>query len=101
MGMNKQPAITFYVYIRRKLEESGIWNTEDYWQVYKNHPVSQMKMAIESFVEEKFNAGEYFSIYELWKLLSQKPFGFMRCPISAFLFGFLMKEGVTWLRTLL
>lgn len=92
MGMNKEPVATPYKGIKDKLEGSGIWNNEHYWQVHSNHAVSQMKIALESFIEKKFNEGKPVGIYELWEEVRKKPFGLMRCIISAFLFGFLMKE---------
>jgi hypothetical protein len=92
MGMNKEHVTTFYKYIKDKLEDSGIWNNEHYWQNYSNHPVSKMKIALENFIEKKFDEGKPVGVYELWEVLSKKPFGLMRCIISAFLFGFLMKE---------
>jgi len=67
------------------------WKNENYWQKEPNSPISQVKRILENKIQNAFKNDGRISILEIYKKCLND-FGYMPCPISAFLLGFLLKE---------
>lgn len=95
MAMNKIDVPNNYAYVRSisgSLEKDGIWGTEKYWEAYPTHPVSKMKVAINTVIEESFEKSTMVSVADIWKVLTKSPFGLLPNTGSVFLLGFLLSE---------
>lgn len=70
-----------------------VWKQHEYWEnpATSNLPISKIKLDIDAYIEDQFNASGQVSIGELYDILENK-YGFSRCNLSAFLSGFLLKE---------
>lgn len=85
-----------------KLENAlaGAWKVEKYWESKPNLLISKIKIAVETAIQKDFATDGRISIAKIYKLLKEKPFGFMPCNLSAFVMGFVLKEYVdgtyTW-----
>lgn len=78
-----------------KLENAleGAWKIENYWTVAPHLLISKIKLLVDSIINEAFvNGGGRVSIKRIYDTLSLPPYGFMPCNLSAFIFGFVLKE---------
>ena len=95
MAMGKIDVPNNYSYVRNistKLEMDGVWNTPKYWEVHPTHPVSKMKAAINSIIDQSFEKSTMVSVTEIWKELKKPPYGLLPNTGSVFLLGFLLGE---------
>lgn len=95
MAMGKIPVAPNYAYVRNissKLESDGIWNTPKYWEVHPSHPVSKMKIAINAVIKKGFESSTMVSVVDIWKALTNAPFGLLPNTGSVFMLGFLLAE---------
>lgn len=95
MAMGKKDVPNNYSYIRNissKLEIDGIWSVQKYWEIHPTHPVSKMKLTINSIIEQAFEKSTMVSITEIWNRLKKPPFGLLPNTGSIFLLGFLLSE---------
>ena len=95
MGMDKETIIASYSYLNNfkgNMVNANIWNNTNYYTAIPAHTLSQMKIAIEKFISEKFEAKRNVDIADIWDILKSKPFGLLECTGSAFVMGFLLKE---------
>lgn len=95
MAMGKKDVPNNFSYIRNissRLEMDGIWNVPKYWEIHPAHPISKMKMAINSIIEQAFDKSTMFSVTEIWNKLKKPPFGLLPNTGSVFLLGFLLGE---------
>ena len=77
-----------------KLEKQfeAVWDVEDYWIKKPNELLSKVKNAIENRIQQKMSDESRISIADIYEVLTDKPFGFMPCNLSAFVLGFVLKE---------
>ena len=95
MAMGKIDVPNNYSYVRNisaKLEADGIWNTPKYWEIHPTHPVSKMKIAINSIIDQAFAKSTMVSVTEIWNELKKAPYGLLPNTGSVFLLGFLLSE---------
>lgn len=64
--------------------------TANYWDVYKTHGISKLKVKVDEFISERFKKDVRISIGEIFDFLMTQ--GFMPCDLYAYLTGFLLKE---------
>jgi len=70
---------------------SEIWADKNYWRNTPDHPLSQIKGDLNTFMDEKLIDGKV-DIYEIWGFLTRPPYGFLPCDLTAFVLGFLLRE---------
>lgn len=70
----------------------GAWDIDKYWEISPCLLISKIKLAVDNVINESFNREGRVSIAEIYDVLKAEPFGFMPCNLSAFIFGFVMKE---------
>ena len=77
-----------------KLENAlkGAWDVDRYWEATPYLLVSKIKIAVDKVIAESFELEGRVSIATVYDVLKAEPFGFMPCNLSAFVFGFVMKE---------
>lgn len=68
------------------------WQCEEYWTKHPVLAISKIKVALDAQIKTAFEQNGRISIRELFDMLSEAPYGFMPCNLSAFLMGFLLKE---------
>lgn len=96
-GVNQQVSGQYRTSVaQNKLETvlAGAWQVDSYWETSPSLPVSKMKVAVDELINKTIDRDGRISIRALYDLLTNKPFGFMACNVSAFFIGFLMKEYV-------
>ncbi len=74
---------------------AGVWGIDKYWITKPNELISKVKNAVENIINNKFQEKTRVSISEIYDVLSDKPFGFMPCNLTAFVLGFVLKEYAT------
>ena len=95
MGMDKETIIASYSYLnnfKENMVNDNIWNNINYYTSIPVHSLSQMKIAVEKFISEKFEAKRNVDMADIWDILKSKPFGLLECTGSAFIMGFLLRE---------
>lgn len=80
--------------IATKLDNAlkGAWGVEKYWEATPYLLISKIKIAVDKVIRESFAREGRVSIKSIYEVLMAEPFGFMPCNLSAFVFGFVMKE---------
>ncbi len=68
------------------------WTDEEYWKTKPYLLISKIKLAVDKVITNAFNLEGRVSISKVYSVLKDAPFGFMPCNLSAFIFGFVMKE---------
>lgn len=77
-----------------KLEDylGDAWSTEKYWDVNPHTLISKIKIAVEKVIKDGFNSNDRVSLDAIYDVLSNPPFGFVPCNLTAFIMGFVLKE---------
>lgn len=81
----------------KKIEKllGAAWKTNSkYWQDNPGLVISKMKKAVDDVITEEFKCQGRVSIAKIYDVLSDAPYGFMPCNLTAFIIGFLLKEYV-------
>ena len=70
------------------------WKAIDppYWIQDPTAPISKIKVALDRFIEERFDRDGQISIADVFAFLQDKPYGFVPCNLTAFTMGFLLRE---------
>lgn len=96
MGMDLQPIqggnYSCLIQIKSRLEKDNIWNNNRYYEINPSHSISRAKNEIEKVIKEKFDSENTVYFSDIWKILRNKPFGYLNCMGTVFLLGFLLKE---------
>ncbi|MCC8153695.1 MAG: hypothetical protein LIP01_05440 [Tannerellaceae bacterium] len=72
------------------LEET--WNDEQYWKTYPSKPISRIKSGLEELIQNTLKNEGRISIQTIYNFLTEEPYGFLPCNMTAFFMGFLLKE---------
>ncbi len=74
----------------------GAINIEKYWlnenSTFKFQVIKEMKLAIDQFIQDEFNKNGRVSINDIYDLLKGEPYGLLPIALSAYTFGFMLKE---------
>lgn len=71
---------------------NGAWKVQDYWTSSSSLNISAIKARLEELMRTKLRRDGRISIRTIFETLSEAPYGFMPCNLSAFILGFLLKE---------
>lgn len=71
---------------------NGAWKVQDYWTSSPSLNISVIKARLEELMRTKLRRDGRISIRTIFETLSEAPYGFMPCNLSAFILGFLLKE---------
>lgn len=71
---------------------AGVWQVENYWIDRPNELLSKVKIAVESVIKAKLDTNTRVSIADIYDVLTDAPFGYMPCNLSAFILGFVLRE---------
>lgn len=71
---------------------NGAWKVQDYWTSSPSLNISAIKARLEELMRTKLRRDGRISIRTIFETLSEAPYGFMPCNLSAFILGFLLKE---------
>lgn len=71
---------------------NGAWKVPDYWISSPSLNISVIKARLEELMKTKLRRDGRISIRTIFETLSEAPYGFMPCNLSAFILGFLLKE---------
>ena len=95
IAMGKETVSQNYAYLRNissVLERDGIWANPKYWIMQPNHVVSKMKAAVEEVIKKGFDNNSMVCVTDIWKVLTQPPFGLLPCTGAVFMMAFLLRE---------
>lgn len=84
--------ITKGAFTRVEKVVGAAWQCAEYWSNQPALPISKVKVAVDQLINDEFNKNGRISIRDIFDVLSETPYGFMPCNLSAFLTGFLLKE---------
>ncbi|PNV63005.1 hypothetical protein C0033_05615 [Clostridium sp. chh4-2] len=84
---------------KKKLEKAleGAWGMPAeyrYWEEKTHLHISQIKTCVEKIMAEEFDKSDRVAISTIYNKLTEAPFGFMPCNLTAFLLGFVLKDYV-------
>ena len=84
---------------KKKLEKAleGAWGMPaeyHYWEEKTHLHISQVKRCVEKVIAEEFDRSDRVAISTIYNALTEAPFGFMPCNLTAFLLGFVLKDYV-------
>ena len=84
---------------KKKLEKAleGAWGMPidyKYWEEKPHLHISQVKKAVKEVIDEEFEKGNRVAISTIYTKLTEAPFGFLPCNLTAFLLGFVLKDYV-------
>lgn len=71
---------------------NGAWKVQDYWTSSPSLNIFAIKARLEDLMRTKLRRDGRISIRTIFETLSEAPYGFMPCNLSAFILGFLLKE---------
>lgn len=71
---------------------NGAWKVQDYWTSSPSLNIFAIKARLEELMRTKLRRDGRISIRTIFETLSEAPYGFMPCNLSAFILGFLLKE---------
>lgn len=71
---------------------NGAWKVQDYWTSSPSLNISAIKARLEELMRTKLRRDGRISIRTIFETLSEAPYEFMPCNLSAFILGFLLKE---------
>lgn len=77
-----------------KTQLSNSWETSNYWELHPSEPISRIKIKLNELIERRLKDDGRISIQEIYSFLTNPPFGFLPCNLSAFFMGYLLKEYV-------
>lgn len=70
------------------------WKEEHYWISHPSEPISRIKSDLDRMIEDELKDNGRISIKRIYEFLTEEPYGFMPCNMTAFFIGFLLKEYV-------
>ena len=73
----------------------GIWGLDEYWKSKPNAYVSKLKIYIDDIIHKAFESKGRVAISKILQSLTDAPYGFMPCNLTAFILGFILKEYAT------
>ena len=81
----------------KKLEKAleGAWGMPleyRYWEEKPHLHISKIKSCVEEVIAEEFQKGDRVAISTIYTKLSEAPYGFLPCSITAFILGFVLKD---------
>lgn len=81
----------------KKLEKAleGAWGMPmeyKYWEEKPHLHISKVKMCVEGVIAEEFKKGDRVAISTIYTKLTEAPYGFLPCSITAFILGFVLKD---------
>lgn len=84
---------------KKKLEKAleGAWGMPAeyrYWEEKSHLHISQVKNCVEKVIAEEFDKSDRVAISTIYSKLTEAPFGFMPCNLTAFILGFVLKDYV-------
>lgn len=79
-----------YNQLEKPLKE--IWTDPKYWETHPDHLLSSIKLAMDQLIQDEFKTNGQISMEKIWSVFSKKPYGFLPSALSAFVFGFVLKE---------
>ncbi len=82
---------------QKKLEKAleGAWGMPAEYQYWEEKPhlhISQVKRHVTKIINEELSNGDRVAISTIYDSLTEAPFGFMPCNLTAFLLGFVLKD---------
>ena len=73
---------------------ANAWDNPNYWTDYPADPISHIKVALKEYVDGIMEKEGRISIRTVYDFLTDAPYGFLPCNMTAFFMGFLLKEYV-------
>ena len=82
---------------KKRLEKAleGAWGMPAeyrYWEEKPHLHISQVKKCVEETIAEEFKATGRVAISTIYNKLTEAPYGFLPCNLTAFLLGFVLKD---------
>ena len=81
---------------RSRIRETfaNAWENPNYWTKFETQQlfISKIKQKIEELINDGFKKEGKISLNTIYETLTDSPYGFMPCNLSAFLLGFVLKE---------
>lgn len=68
------------------------WKVDKYWESAPGLIISKIKIEVDKTINEGFEKEGRVSIKTIYDSLTEEPFGFLPCNLSAFVLGFVLKE---------
>lgn len=83
----------------KKLEKAleGAWGMPieyRYWEEKPHLHISKIKACVEEVIAEEFQKGDRVAISTVYTKLTDAPYGFLPCSITAFILGFVLKDKI-------
>ena len=83
----------------KKLEKAldGAWGMPTEYRYWEEKPylhISKVKACVENVISEEFEKGDRVAISTIYTKLTEAPFGFLPCSITAFILGFVLKDKI-------
>ena len=81
----------------KKLEKAleGAWGMPPEYRYWEEKPylhISKIKSCVEKVIKEEFDKGDRVAISTIYTKLTEAPYGFLPCSITAFILGFVLKD---------
>jgi len=82
---------------KKKLEEAlkGAWNKPIEYRYWKEAPqmyISQIKKCVDEVIADEFDKCDRVAISTIYTKLTEAPYGFLPCNLTAFILGFILKD---------
>ncbi|MBQ8803650.1 MAG: hypothetical protein IJZ53_08465 [Tyzzerella sp.] len=82
---------------KKKLEKAleGAWGMPEEYRYWEDKPhlhISQIKKCVEEVIKEEFDKGDRVAISTIYTKLTEAPYGFLPCNLTAFILGFVLKD---------
>lgn len=82
---------------KKKLEKAleGAWGMPTeyrYWEEKSHLHISQIKKCVEEVIKEEFDKSDRVAISTIYTKLTEAPYGFLPCNLTAFILGFVLKD---------
>lgn len=78
--------------IGKPFRELVVRDGENFWETTPSHPISKMKLVVDSVIEDSLAQRNEVAFSDIWLALKKPPVGLLKCPGSVFLFALLMKN---------
>ncbi len=82
-----------------KAQLDNIWTDPSYWKhAQTNDPcntLADMKQTVDKFIQKQFEENGRVSFREIYQRLQKSPYGLLKCNMSAFVMGFVLREYAT------
>lgn len=74
---------------------ANVWKNERYWESHPTDPISLVKVQLNDLIEKQLKDHGRIPITTIYDFLTNEPFGYLPCNMTAFFMGFLLKEYVS------